>query len=119
MPLLHRKKFCPIPPAENLDDEDEVFYCPLTHEIFIDYDDFYDRTILCNSLVWSCSITDRPNLTYQEALDCEKEAKKKLAHFPVSIQKPLLYLVSLSHRTRIDELNDDIYVFMRERYFVG
>jgi len=47
---------------------------------------FYERTILCNSLVWSCSITDKPNLTYQEALDCEKSARKRLSNFPISIQ---------------------------------
>nr|XP_002126456.1 bromodomain adjacent to zinc finger domain protein 1A isoform X1 [Ciona intestinalis] len=119
MPLLHRKRFVPKLPPENLNPEDEVFYCPLTHEIFFDYDEFYDRTILCNSLVWSCSITDRPNLTFQEALDSEKAAKKKLAHFPISIQKPLLYLVSIAGRSRIDELSDVIYSFMKDRYFVG
>ena len=35
------------------------------------------------------------------------------------LQKPVLYLVELSSRSRIDELNEDIYSFVKERYFVG
>ncbi|CAK8695056.1 unnamed protein product [Clavelina lepadiformis] len=119
MPLLHRKYFSPKKPPDDLVPNEKIFYCPLTKEVFRDYEEFYERTILCNSLVWSCSITDRPNLTFQEALDCEAAAKKKLAKIPASILKPVLFLVGLFTRSRIDELNDDIYGFVKERYFSG
>nr|CAB3225094.1 bromodomain adjacent to zinc finger domain protein 1A [Phallusia mammillata] len=119
MPLLHKKLFVPNKVPGDLNPDEEVFHCTLTNEIFRDYEEFYERTILCNSLVWSCSITDRPNLTFQEALDCEKAARKRLLNFPISLQKPILYLVGLSCRSRIEELNDDIYGFVKERYFVG
>jgi len=119
MPLLHRKLFTPTQPPEDLNLDDEVFHCALTNEIFKDYDEFYERTILCNSLVWSCSITDKPNLTYQEALDCENLARKKLSAFPISLSRPLVYLVGLSNRQRIDDLVEDLYLFVRERFFVG
>ena len=36
-----------------------MFYCEATKEIFLDYDAFFQRTILCNSLVWSCSVTGK------------------------------------------------------------
>ena len=38
MPLLHRKLFNPIPPPPDLDPDEEVFHCPLTNEIFRDYE---------------------------------------------------------------------------------
>ena len=80
---------------------------------------FFERIILCNSLVWTCSITGRPGLTYQEALDSEERAKKRLADFPNTLQKPILYLSLLTHRSRLNDLNDDVFVFARDRYFIG
>jgi len=57
MPLLRRDQFVPSKPAPDLKAEDEVFVCEATKEVFKDYEEFFQRTILCNSLVWSCSIT--------------------------------------------------------------
>nr|XP_039249380.1 bromodomain adjacent to zinc finger domain protein 1A-like isoform X1 [Styela clava] len=119
MPLLHRKLFVPKTPPEVPGNDHEVFYCPLTKEAFTDYEEFFDRTILCNSLVWSCSITERGNMTYQEALDCEEEARKKFDKFPEGLQKPMLLLVNLIARSRIEILNDTIFSFIKKRYFVG
>lgn len=81
--------------------------------------DFFKRTILCNSLVWSCSLTSRPGLTYQEALESEERARKLLASFPVYLEAPILFLVTLTRRGRLADICDDIFVFARDRYFVG
>lgn len=51
--------------------------------------EFAERIILCNSLVWACEETGRSGLTYIEAVECEKNAKKLLNEFP--------YEVSCSH----------------------
>ncbi len=80
---------------------------------------FFERIILCNSLVWTCSITGRPGLTYQEALDSEERARKQLASFPDNLQKPILFLATLTQRSRLNDLNDDVFVFLRNRYFIG
>ena len=69
--------------------------------------------------MWTCSITGRPGLTYQEALDSEERARKQLAAFPDSLQKPILYLSTLTQRSRLNDLNDDVFVFARDRYFIG
>lgn len=61
--------------------------------------DFFERTILCNSLVWSCAVTGRPGLTYQEALESEKKARQNLQSFPEPLIIPVLYLTSLTHRS--------------------
>ena len=64
MPLLRKDTFEPCKPDSNLKPEDEVFVCEATKEVFKDYEEFFQRTILCNSLVWSCSITGKKPLPY-------------------------------------------------------
>lgn len=105
------------PPADLRPDE-EVFYCKVTNEIFRHYDDFFERTILCNSLVWSCAVTGRPGLTYQEALESEKRARQNLQSFPEPLIIPVLYLTNLTHRSRLHEICDDIFAYVKDRYFV-
>lgn len=73
---------------------------------------------MCNSLVWSCAITGRASLTYQEAIESEEKALKNLATFPSYLQRPILFLASLTHRSRLNELNDDIFVYTKDRYFI-
>uniref|UniRef100_A0A452U4F2 Bromodomain adjacent to zinc finger domain protein 1A n=1 Tax=Ursus maritimus TaxID=29073 RepID=A0A452U4F2_URSMA len=80
--------------------------------------DFFERTILCNSLVWSCAVTGRPGLTYQEALESEKKARQNLQSFPEPLIIPVLYLTNLTHRSRLHEICDDIFAYVKDRYFV-
>lgn len=80
---------------------------------------FFERIILCNSLVWSCALTGRPNLTFQEALQSEKRAKEQLSSFPSCMQSPLIYLAHLTHRSRFNDVMDDVYSFAKDRYFIG
>lgn len=53
--------------------------------MFYNYSEFCERIILCNSLIWSCSITGRTNMTYEEALQCEENAKRSLKEFPMEV----------------------------------
>ncbi|MXQ86541.1 hypothetical protein E5288_WYG009389 [Bos mutus] len=118
MPLLHRKPFVRQKPPADLRPDEEVFYCKVTNEIFRHYDDFFERTILCNSLVWSCAVTGRPGLTYQEALESERKARQNLQSFPEPLIVPVLYLTNLTHRSRLHEICDDIFAYIKDRYFV-
>ena len=45
---------------------------------------------MCNSLVWACSLTGKINLTYEEALDSENQARKLLGGFPRPVTHFLL-----------------------------
>nr|XP_030130503.3 bromodomain adjacent to zinc finger domain protein 1A isoform X4 [Taeniopygia guttata] len=118
MPLLHRKPFVRVKPPADLRPDERVFYCRVTNEIFRNYDDFFERTILCNSLVWSCAVTGKPGLTYQEALESEKRARHNLQSFPEALIIPVLYLATLTHRTRLHEICDEIFAYVKDRYFV-
>ena len=79
---------------------------------------FFERIILCNSLVWTCAYTGRSGLTFEEALDSEKKAKEQLEQFPRYLQRPLLCVASLTHRSRLIDMNDDVFLFAKDRYFV-
>ncbi|RLW10210.1 hypothetical protein DV515_00002158, partial [Chloebia gouldiae] len=76
--------------------------------------DFFERTILCNSLVWSCAVTGKPGLTYQEALESEKKARHNLQSFPEALIIPVLYLATLTHRTRLHEICDEIFAYVKD-----
>ncbi|KAG7238085.1 hypothetical protein INR49_031439 [Caranx melampygus] len=119
MPLLHRKAFIRQRPPADLRPDEEVFLCKITHEIFRTYDEFFERTILCNSLVWSCALTGRAGLTYLEAVESERRAKQSLQNFPQALVVPLLHLAALSRRCRLTELCEDVYTFVKDRFFPG
>uniref|UniRef100_A0A4W3GNH2 Bromodomain adjacent to zinc finger domain protein 1A n=1 Tax=Callorhinchus milii TaxID=7868 RepID=A0A4W3GNH2_CALMI len=95
-----------------------LWVCKLS-TFFSSYSDFFERTILCNSLVWSCAITGKPGLTYQEALESESRARQNLQNFPGPLVVPILYLTTLTHCSRLHELCDDIYTYTKDRYFAG
>ena len=81
--------------------------------------EFFERTILCNSLVWSCALTGKPGLTYLEAVESEKKARQNLQNFPSSLVLPLLHLTALTHRPRLHEICDDVYSYAKDRFFPG
>ena len=58
-------------------------------------------------------------MTYQEAEESEEKAKKNLATFEDSLKRPLLFLANLTHRGRLGELNDDVFLFAKDRFFIG
>ena len=58
-------------------------------------------------------------MTFQEAEECEEKAKKNLANFQDSLKKPLLFLTTLTHRSRLNDLNDDVFLFAKDRFFIG
>ncbi|GFY57665.1 bromodomain adjacent to zinc finger domain protein 1A [Trichonephila inaurata madagascariensis] len=119
MPLKDRKPFKRLKPPKDLKPDEELFYVKATHEVFRNYDDFFERVIMCNSLVWSCALTGKSNLTFQEAATSEEAARHSLKTFPFALRKPILYLASLTHRKRLNELCDDVFNYVKDRFFVG
>ncbi|XP_059474991.1 bromodomain adjacent to zinc finger domain protein 1A [Neocloeon triangulifer] len=119
MPLLRKKQFEPIKAPKDLRPDEEVFFCSLTGEIFRDYEEFYERIILCNSLVWSCSLTGKPNLTYSEALQSEESALQSIKGFSKELHIPVLLLAKMTHRTSFLDMTEDVFTFVKDRYFVG
>lgn len=79
---------------------------------------FFDQSILCNSVIWTCSITGKHNLTFQEAKDSEAKALQTTV-FPRDLQRPLLFLASLTRRRNATDITEDLYRFSKKRFFIG
>nr|XP_026498898.1 bromodomain adjacent to zinc finger domain protein 1A isoform X1 [Vanessa tameamea] len=119
MPLLKRKAFEKSNVSEYLRDDDEVFHCEITDEIFKDYEEYCERIILVNSMVWTCEMTGKNNLTYAEALESEKAARRSLKDFPMELRIPILYLATKTKRSSFAEMSEDLFNYVRKRFFVG
>ncbi|CAH1169684.1 unnamed protein product [Phaedon cochleariae] len=119
MPLLKKKPLEKYTITDYLRDDEEVFYCEITDEIFRDYEEFSERMFLYNSMVWTCSMTGKQNLTYQEALESEENAKQSLKEFPVELRLPILYLASKTLRTSFGDMAEDVFMYVKDRYFIG
>uniref|UniRef100_A0A182N167 Bromodomain adjacent to zinc finger domain protein 1A n=1 Tax=Anopheles dirus TaxID=7168 RepID=A0A182N167_9DIPT len=117
MPLLRRQVLQKASPSERLKDSDEVLYCEATGEIFSNYEDYFHRVMLISSMVWSCAMTGRPNLTYAEAIESEKTARKVLRTFPSAVKGPFLLVASRTQRTAINEMHEDVYGFVKDHLF--
>ena len=74
---------------------------------------------MCNSLVWSCSVTGKTNLTYEEAVESERKAKKRLGTIPKPLKRGLLWLADHTQRGKLSDLVDDVWRFASGRYFVN
>ncbi|XP_049298584.1 bromodomain adjacent to zinc finger domain protein 1A-like [Anopheles funestus] len=119
MPLLRRQVLQKTSTAERLRDSEEVLFCQPTGEIFSNYEDYFHRIMLISSMVWSCAMTGRPNLTYSEALESEKAARKLLKTFPDAVKGPFLLVASHTQRTSINEMHEDVYGFVKDHLFKG
>ncbi|XP_050514752.1 bromodomain adjacent to zinc finger domain protein 1A [Diabrotica virgifera virgifera] len=119
MPLLKKMVFEKHSINDYLRDDEEVFYCEITNEIFRDYEEFSERMFLYNSMVWTCCMTGKQNLTYQEALESEDNARQCLKEFPIELRLPILFLASKTHRTSFGDMTDDVFNFVKDRYFTG
>ncbi|CRK91644.1 CLUMA_CG005294, isoform A [Clunio marinus] len=117
MPLLKRKPFKRNLIPEGLKDDDEVFYCELTKEVFKTYEEFFERVMLTNSVIWQCALTGRPDLTFAEALASEKTARKALRQFPSALRGPIILVASHTKRSSLKELVDDVFNFVKDRFF--
>ncbi|XP_019767062.2 bromodomain adjacent to zinc finger domain protein 1A isoform X2 [Dendroctonus ponderosae] len=119
MPLLRNEVFEKHTESDVLRDEDEVFHCKITNEIFKSYHDFSERMFLCNSMVWTCSMTGKSGLTYVEAEESEKHAIECLKAFPNQLKVPILFLATLTQRNAFGAMAEDIFAYIKDRYFVG
>ncbi|KAE9551571.1 hypothetical protein FO519_005215 [Halicephalobus sp. NKZ332] len=121
MPILNKVPFRRRKPDANIKDDERVWYFQPTQEVFTTYDDFFERYIRCNSMSWTCSVTGKAGLTFEEAVKSEQEASEKIRQgFPKELAQPLLwYAHKFCYRGRLDDLINDVYCVSRDRYFVG
>lgn len=73
--------------------------------------------MLTNSVIWQCALTGRPDLTFAEALESEKTARKVLRQFPSALRGPIVLVASQTKRSALKELVDDVFNIVKDRFF--
>ncbi|KAJ8442237.1 hypothetical protein Cgig2_005177 [Carnegiea gigantea] len=96
MPLLKRKPFSLLEPPKDLQPRELVFQVRFTKEIFKDYQEYLKRISLYRQRLWTCKVTGKSNLTYEEALISEQRAAEKVQQFPGELIEPVLRIVQYS-----------------------
>ncbi|CAD6196672.1 unnamed protein product [Caenorhabditis auriculariae] len=120
MPLKNKKPFEPAQAPPGLKPETKVFFLQATKEVFLTHEEYYNRMIELNATIWSCEFTGKTALTFFEAQQSEQEAMKSLDKFPEYLERPILFVVhEYTCRGRFEELVNDIYSVMKDRFFIG
>lgn len=118
MPLFRRKPFPILERPDDLKPEELVFQVRFTKEIFRDYREYLKRINLYRQRVWTCKITGKSNLTYEEALVSEKQANEKVQQFPKELMEPVLRDVQFS-MLPLKDLVSTIAAKLQERLLEG
>ncbi|CAJ1937697.1 unnamed protein product [Sphenostylis stenocarpa] len=118
MPLLRRKPFALAKPPEELKPDELVYQIRFTKEIFRDYTDYLKRLNLYRQRVWTCKVTGKTGLTYEEAMVSEQHATEKVQQFPKELMTTALGIIQYS-MLPLKDLADSIGEKLQERLFVG
>ncbi|KAJ1279519.1 hypothetical protein BS78_04G162500 [Paspalum vaginatum] len=118
MPLLNKKPFSLLEPPKDLDPKEKVFQIRFTKEIFRDYQDYLKRLNLYRQRVWTCKMSGKSNLTFEEALVSEHKAMEKAQSLPTELMAHVLRLTQYSP-LGIHELVNKIYASLLEEVFEG
>ncbi|GJN21326.1 hypothetical protein PR202_gb08792 [Eleusine coracana subsp. coracana] len=98
MPLLKRKPFSLLEPPKDLDPKEKIFQIRFTKEIFRDYQYPFCMTILeylkqvnlYRQRLWTCKVSGKSNLTFEEALVSEHNAMEKAQKLPAELMAYVL-----------------------------
>ncbi|RAL45536.1 hypothetical protein DM860_016028 [Cuscuta australis] len=118
MPLYKRKPFALLEKPTDLNPNEEVFQVRFTKEIFRDYGDYLKRMNMYQQRVWSCKLSGKNCLTYEEALLSEKESGEELQLFPKELLAPVLRDLQFSMLSLSDLVNK-IAIKLQGRLSVG
>ncbi|XP_048128723.1 DDT domain-containing protein DDB_G0282237 isoform X4 [Rhodamnia argentea] len=118
MPLYKRKPFSLVEVPNDLDPKELVFQIRFTKEIFRDYQEYLNRINLYRQRLWTCKISGKSNLTYEEALVSEKRAIEKVQQFPQELMAPMLSIIQFS-MLPLRDLADKIALKLQECLFAG
>ncbi|XP_078172356.1 DDT domain-containing protein isoform X2 [Carex rostrata] len=118
MPLFKKKPFPLLDPPKDLEANELVFQVRFTKEIFRDYQEYLKRLNLYRQRIWTCKVTGKSNLTYEEALVSEHRAYEKVQQFPKELVGPVLHMIQYS-TLNLSDLVDKIWTKMQEDTFEG
>ncbi|KAL1196330.1 Homeobox-DDT domain protein RLT2 [Cardamine amara subsp. amara] len=118
MPLLKKKSHKLLEPPEDLEPNELVYQVRLTKEIFRDYQLYLKRINLYGKRVWTCKSTGKTSLTYEEALNSEKQASKKVQTLARELVEPALRIIQFSTLS-LKDLAEKLATELQNCFFAG
>lgn len=105
-------------PPQDLRSDELVFLVRFTGEVFRKYEDYLEKITLYRQKIWTCKVTGKMGMTFEEALASECQAVEKLQQFPKDFMGPVLQHVQFSV-LRLDELVSTIMKFYKDHFVPG
>ncbi|PKU82003.1 DDT domain-containing protein DDB_G0282237 [Dendrobium catenatum] len=118
MPLHKRKPFPLADPPKDLDPNELVYQVRFTKEIFRDYQEYLNRLNLYRQRLWTCKVTGKINLTYEEALVSEHNATERVQQFPSELVPRVLNMIQYSTLNLTDLINE-IHTNLQKNLYEG
>ena len=78
---------------------------------------FYKRSLLCKSLLWTCEYTGKSSLTYSEAVKSEKDSKKQIASISSPVKYAVLMMIHHCQRSSLWQLYEEVWMMVKDRYY--
>ncbi|CAI0430905.1 unnamed protein product [Linum tenue] len=108
MPLLKKTPFPLVEPPEDLEPKDLVYQVR----------EYVNRINLYRQRIWTCKISGKANLTYEEALVSERLATEKVQGIPKELVELALHIIQFS-MLPLKDLADTISAKLQEHKYVG
>ena len=83
--------------------------------------EYVNRVILYKQQIWQCAYTLKDNLTYEEALRCERKHIHRLIHekYPRHVLRPICEMIYRTHSTDLNVLVNQIFDAFQQQYLPG
>ncbi|CAN8236932.1 unnamed protein product [Cochlearia groenlandica] len=118
MPLLKQSSHKLLDPPKDLEPQELVYQVRFTKEIFKDYQLYLKRIDLYRKRVWTCKSTGKTGLTYEDALESEKVAIKKVHTLARELLAPALRIIQFSMLS-LKDLVDKLATELQNCFFTG
>ena len=117
MPLDAKRKHHHIRSSDELDLSDDCFMMRATGELFKDYEEYLNALLDYQARRWSCAVSGKGKLTYEEAQLSEKNAQRRVdAAFPDIFLEPLCRMVHMSQRSAPCALHTRTFTYRPSPY---
>eukprot|EP00290_Baffinella_frigidus_P049607 CAMPEP_0180392752 /NCGR_PEP_ID=MMETSP0989-20121125/33337_1 /TAXON_ID=697907 /ORGANISM="non described non described, Strain CCMP2293" /LENGTH=165 /DNA_ID=CAMNT_0022394497 /DNA_START=265 /DNA_END=758 /DNA_ORIENTATION=+ len=110
MPLDKKRKPHQLRPPDRIELDEPCFEMRASGELFADYEEYVDALMSYQARTWSCALTGKGKLTFEEAQLSERQAQRKVDEaFPEMYVEPLCRMAHMS-QVRMDELIERAFV---------
>ncbi|KAL0037869.1 hypothetical protein WJX79_002900 [Trebouxia sp. C0005] len=118
MPALNEQAYELAKPECQVQRTDQVFLIRFTGEVFPEYELYLGKLNFYRQRQWSCQVTGKHGLTYEEAATSEQKSKASGGQFPAIYEEPVMR--QIHHSThKLDDLAGRIAAHFRDSFVCG